>query len=73
MPRSDGYFRPGPDPRRHDLTTEERRRGYDTACKRHGLKFATWLRSRVADTATPQNVARYKAQWLARRTAREAS
>lgn len=64
-----GHFQRGYDPRRHLLTTEERRRGYDRAVSRHGLTFAVWLRNRVAATARPENVARYRQQWLSDRAA----
>jgi hypothetical protein len=45
-----GSFRPGPDPRRHPFTHEERCRGYVTALERLGTGDArvyAWLWRRI--------------------------
>lgn len=62
-------FQKGNDPRRHVLTTAGRRKGYDSAVKKRGIKFRLWLRSRVATTVTPINVAEYKQRFLKERMA----
>lgn len=62
-----GHFRRGHDPRRHQLTTEERQKGYRSAVAGASPGLVKWLRSRVACTARPETVERYKAEWLRQR------
>jgi hypothetical protein len=47
--RNRGWFRRGHDPRRHELTYEERRRGYETTYERYSDIYgdAPWLLWRV--------------------------
>lgn len=54
-----GHFRPGPDPRRHVLTTEERRRGFHVALTRSNKTVRRWLVARVRATARPETVAAF--------------
>lgn len=57
-----GRFQKGFDPRRHVLTTAERRRGFDTAVRRRGKDFKRWLCARVGDTARPENREQFRRQ-----------
>lgn len=45
MKPNPGWFKKGPDPRRHALTLEEKRRGGLTFAQRYGVVFAAgeWL------------------------------
>src|SRR5262245_4653419 len=46
-----GKFAPGADPRRHEFTTAERRRGFRTAIVRHErTPLGGWLRTKVRRT-----------------------
>lgn len=42
-----GSFQPGPDARRHVFTTEERRRGYQTAMHDRDIAVIAWVFRRV--------------------------
>jgi hypothetical protein len=45
-PKNPGWFRNGFDPRRHELTGDERRRGHEAAkesCFRHSARKAAWF------------------------------
>jgi len=58
-----GSFAPGPDPRRHALTEEERSRGGRTAWQRMAADrpwLLAWLQRRIDATASAAALARYR-------------
>jgi hypothetical protein len=62
-PTGKGGFRKGPDPRRHELTLEERQRGYSNAIRFASVDRRAWIRARVAGTASPARAAVFQSKW----------
>ncbi len=60
--RRPGTFRPGYDPRRHVLTSEERRRGYQTTLARYGgvddpgSRWLLWRAKRAGHAAPAEQM-----------------
>jgi hypothetical protein len=55
-PTNPGWFRPGPDPRRHTLTVDDCRRGFHVALAHASKPVRRWLLARVEATSRPETV-----------------
>jgi hypothetical protein len=61
--RNSGWFRRGHDPRRHQLTFEERSRGGQATwylAMHDRPELLRWLQRRIDNTADPTTIAAYK-------------